>query len=147
MATTILIPTPLRPYTDKKDAVDAEGRTVGELLADLTKRHAGLKAHLYTEEGRQLLQFLKKNPDFKGQPETAKELHKIGDYAKIQVLLYEELYQGLELNELHYEAARLQARLVDQFIKTRKGKLASELETADEVTPVPSVSGCQRRTI
>jgi sulfur-carrier protein adenylyltransferase/sulfurtransferase len=52
MATRILIPTPLRPYTDKKDAVDAEGRTVGELLADLTARHAGLKPHLYNEQGR-----------------------------------------------------------------------------------------------
>ena len=36
MATKILIPTPLRPYTDKKDAVEADGATVGELLADLT---------------------------------------------------------------------------------------------------------------
>ena len=51
MATRILIPTPLRPYTDKKDTVDAEGRTVGELLADLTKRHNGLRAHLYNEQG------------------------------------------------------------------------------------------------
>jgi adenylyltransferase/sulfurtransferase len=48
----ILIPTPLRPYTDKKDAVDAEGGTVGELLADLTAKHAGLKAHLYNEQGK-----------------------------------------------------------------------------------------------
>src|ERR1700752_2882259 len=52
MATKILIPTPLRPYTDKKDAVDADGATVGELLADLTRRHAGLKAHLYNDQGR-----------------------------------------------------------------------------------------------
>src|SRR6195256_6764210 len=52
MATKILIPTPLRPYTDKKDAVDAEGATVGELLADLTAKHAGLKAHLYNEQGK-----------------------------------------------------------------------------------------------
>src|ERR1700694_5884408 len=52
MATKILIPTPLRPYTDKKDAVDAEGATVGELLADLTAKHAGLKAHLYNDQGK-----------------------------------------------------------------------------------------------
>ena len=51
MATKILIPTPLRPYTDKRDTVDAEGRTVGELLADLTTRHAGLKPHLYNAQG------------------------------------------------------------------------------------------------
>jgi len=48
----ILIPTPLRPYTDKQDAVDASGATVGELLADLTRRHAGLKPHLYNDQGK-----------------------------------------------------------------------------------------------
>jgi molybdopterin converting factor small subunit len=52
MATKILIPTPLRPYTDKRDTVEAEGTTIGELLADLTKKHAGLKAHLYNEQGK-----------------------------------------------------------------------------------------------
>jgi molybdopterin/thiamine biosynthesis adenylyltransferase/rhodanese-related sulfurtransferase/molybdopterin converting factor small subunit len=50
--TKILIPTPLRPYTDKQDAVDATGATVGELLADLTQKHSGLKAHLYNEHGK-----------------------------------------------------------------------------------------------
>src|SRR4051794_32670094 len=48
----ILIPTPLRPYTDKHDAVDASGATVGELLADLTRRHSGLRAHLYNDQGK-----------------------------------------------------------------------------------------------
>jgi molybdopterin/thiamine biosynthesis adenylyltransferase/rhodanese-related sulfurtransferase/molybdopterin converting factor small subunit len=48
----ILIPTPLRPYTDKQDSVDATGATVGELLADLTRRHEGLKNHLYNEQGK-----------------------------------------------------------------------------------------------
>src|ERR671922_1164734 len=52
MATRILIPTPLRPYTDKKDAVDVAGATVGELLADLTRKHSGLKAHLYNDQGK-----------------------------------------------------------------------------------------------
>src|SRR5438552_18047682 len=48
----ILIPTPLRPYTDKQDAVDATGATVAELLADLTTKHSGLKAHLYNDQGK-----------------------------------------------------------------------------------------------
>src|SRR5713101_1226749 len=52
MATKILIPTPLRPYTDKREAVEAEGATIGELLADLTRKHSGLKAHLYNEQGK-----------------------------------------------------------------------------------------------
>jgi molybdopterin converting factor small subunit len=52
MATKILIPTPLRPYTDKQEAVEAQGATIGELLADLTRKYAGLKAHLYNEQGK-----------------------------------------------------------------------------------------------
>lgn len=86
---------------------------------------------LYEDQARQLLRFLKDNPDFKGKPDEAKQLKTLADYVKIESLLYEELYQGLELNELHYEAARLQARLVEQFIKTEKVKLAEELEAAD----------------
>ena len=49
---TIHIPTPLRPFTDKKESVEVTGATVGELLADLTKKHEGLKKHLYADDGR-----------------------------------------------------------------------------------------------
>jgi len=87
---------------------------------------------LHSDEARQLYKFLKQNPDFRGQPEQAKPLHDTVDYAKILTLLYEELYQGLELNELHYEAARLQARLIERFVKTQKAELAQAMETADE---------------
>ncbi len=86
---------------------------------------------LYTGDGRALLEFLRSNPDFDGKKDLA-AVQNLADYVKIEALLYEELYQGLELNELHYEAARLQARLVEQFIKTQKAKLAEALETADE---------------
>jgi DNA primase len=86
---------------------------------------------LFTEEGRELFKFLKEHPDFDGK--DARDMKNLADYVKIESLLYEELYQGLELNELHYEAARLQARLVEQFIKTEKIKLATELGSADEL--------------
>jgi molybdopterin/thiamine biosynthesis adenylyltransferase/rhodanese-related sulfurtransferase/molybdopterin converting factor small subunit len=52
MPNRVLIPTPLRPFTGKKDAVEVAGATVGELLADLTRQFEGLKKHLYTDEGR-----------------------------------------------------------------------------------------------
>jgi adenylyltransferase/sulfurtransferase len=52
MPTKILIPTPLRPFTDKLDAVEVEGQTVGELLQNLTTRFAPLKNHLFTPEGK-----------------------------------------------------------------------------------------------
>jgi len=52
MPNTIHIPTPLRPFTDKQESVQVSGGTVGELLADLTKKHDGLRKHLYTDEGK-----------------------------------------------------------------------------------------------
>ncbi len=51
MATRILIPTPLRTFTDKRDVVEADGQTVGELLANMTAQYTGLRRHLYTEDG------------------------------------------------------------------------------------------------
>jgi adenylyltransferase/sulfurtransferase len=50
--TRILIPTPLRAYTDRHDAVEAAGATIGEALADLTARFSDLRPHLFTPEGR-----------------------------------------------------------------------------------------------
>ena len=50
--TRILIPTPLRPFTDKLDAVEMDGANIGELLANLTTKYAGLKQHLYAADGR-----------------------------------------------------------------------------------------------
>src|SRR6187455_1550672 len=52
MPNTINIPTPLRPFTDKKESVEVSGATVGELLADLTTRYEGLRKHLYADSGK-----------------------------------------------------------------------------------------------
>jgi adenylyltransferase/sulfurtransferase len=52
MPNTIHIPTPLRPFTDKREAVEVTGSTVGELLVDLTTKYDGLRKHLYTDEGK-----------------------------------------------------------------------------------------------
>ena len=52
MANRILIPTPLRVYAGKQDIVEAEGKTVGELLENLTSQYAELRNHLYNEDGR-----------------------------------------------------------------------------------------------
>jgi molybdopterin/thiamine biosynthesis adenylyltransferase/rhodanese-related sulfurtransferase/molybdopterin converting factor small subunit len=52
MANKILIPTPLRPYADKQEAVEVDGQTVGEMLANLTSRYSDLRKHLYTDDGK-----------------------------------------------------------------------------------------------
>lgn len=87
---------------------------------------------LLQPEADTLLAFLKKHPDFDGKPDTAAGLKQIGDYVKIVVLQYEELYQGLELTELRYEAARLQARLVERFVKNQKQTVAAKLADTDD---------------
>jgi adenylyltransferase/sulfurtransferase len=48
----ILIPTPLRQYTDKQDTVQASGSTVGEVLGALTSQHPDLRKQLYNDEGK-----------------------------------------------------------------------------------------------
>src|SRR5213082_981596 len=52
MAVTVLIPTPLRSYVGGRDALELEGGNVGELLERLAGEHAGLKRHLFAEDGR-----------------------------------------------------------------------------------------------
>jgi DNA primase len=64
--------------------------------------------------------------------ERVEQLAEVEDYVKILMLQYEELYQGLEISELKYEAARLQVRLIEDYVKQQKIKLAKQMSVADE---------------
>lgn len=48
----VLIPTPLRSYTDHRKEVEAEGATVDELLRDLDRQYPGLRFRVVDEQGR-----------------------------------------------------------------------------------------------
>jgi adenylyltransferase/sulfurtransferase len=48
----VLIPTPLRQYTEKKESVEAKGSTAGEVLSALTIQYPDLRKQLYTDEGK-----------------------------------------------------------------------------------------------
>jgi molybdopterin converting factor small subunit len=50
--TSVLIPTPLRAYTDRQARIEVDGKTVGEALAALVSRYPALKPHLYDEQGK-----------------------------------------------------------------------------------------------
>jgi molybdopterin converting factor small subunit len=52
MPVPILIPTALRAYTEGRDRVEAEGRTVGELLTNLAESFGELRRHLFNDEGK-----------------------------------------------------------------------------------------------
>ncbi len=48
----VLIPTPLRQYADKKDSVELNGSTVGEVLGALTAQFPELRKQIYNDEGK-----------------------------------------------------------------------------------------------
>ena len=51
MATEVQIPTALQQYAGKKDAVTVEGKTIQEVLENLTRQHETLRKHLFNEKG------------------------------------------------------------------------------------------------
>ena len=51
MAIEVRIPTILRNYTDGAKAVEANGKTLGELIADVNNRHPGLSERLTDSSG------------------------------------------------------------------------------------------------
>jgi sulfur-carrier protein len=51
MSVVIHVPTPLRSFAGGEGEIEVEGATVGEALADLTRRHPDLARHLYAADG------------------------------------------------------------------------------------------------
>jgi molybdopterin converting factor small subunit len=52
MPIRILIPTPLRAYTNKVDTIEVKAATVGDAITALTSQFSELRKHLYNDEGR-----------------------------------------------------------------------------------------------
>jgi sulfur-carrier protein len=46
----VLLPTPLADYTAHRREVEAEGRTLAELLADLDRRYPGIRFRMIDEQ-------------------------------------------------------------------------------------------------
>ncbi|MEO5627514.1 MAG: DNA primase [Candidatus Saccharimonadales bacterium] len=92
-----------------------------------------LSAEMLPEEpGQRLLKFLQENSDFNGAGKAPSELAELADYVKVLSVIFEELYQDLETLELRLEAARLQVRLIENYVKTKKAPLTAALNEADE---------------
>jgi molybdopterin synthase sulfur carrier subunit len=45
----VLVPSPLRPYTDQR-MVEAAGKTLAELLADLDEKYPGIRFRMIDEQ-------------------------------------------------------------------------------------------------
>ncbi len=89
---------------------------------------------MYFREGspRNVYKFLKDHPDFKGDPKLAKELQSDGDYVKILMLQFEELYQELPYSDLEEQAESLKYRLMDRYAKIQKHQLAILMEKSED---------------
>ena len=85
---------------------------------------------MVSDDARKLFELLSSNPKLDVKKDTA-SFKSILNYVKIETLLYEELYLGLDATELKYEAVRLRARLVENYIKDQKAILTKQLLTAD----------------
>ncbi|HLB66595.1 MAG TPA: DNA primase [Candidatus Saccharimonadales bacterium] len=79
---------------------------------------------------QKLLEVLKKH-DTKTTLQISK-LKDLTDYAKMLVLLHEELYQGIDSQEQRYELTRLQKRLIAAYVKIQKHSIAAELRSANQ---------------
>lgn len=84
------------------------------------------------DEAKQLLMFIREHPDFTGGAGQVDALRPLGDYVKILVVHYEDLYQNVELHELEYEVIHVRNKLIEQYVKMQKQRLAAALQDADE---------------
>ena len=90
-----------------------------------------LKPEYFTEGyARHVFKFLKENPDFKGDPKIAGKLQPDGEYVKILMLQFEEIYQELPADDLRDQAVHLKHRLIDRYVKIQKHKLAIAMQQA-----------------
>jgi hypothetical protein len=94
---------------------------------------AGCEPRFFAEGSpREVFSFLKENPGFKGDPKVAEQLRASGDYVKIIMLQFEELYQDLPQSDLRELAENLRRRLIDRYAKTERQKLISEIQATTD---------------
>jgi DNA primase len=125
---------PQTPQAADKALLEKE-RTEEHLLA-LALLQPKLRTYLYSitadmiagANQQKVFTFLSEHPDYDGADKTA--VQEFAEYAKILSLVYETLYQDLDLVELGYEATRLQAKLIAQYVRTQKQQLITQLQTA-----------------
>ena len=83
MAILVRIPTPLRRLTQGRSTVEAEGKTVSEVLLDLDSKYPGIREKLYDDEDlRRFINIYLNDADIRfldGENTTVKE----GDHLSI----------------------------------------------------------------
>ncbi len=131
---------PIEKEESLSDRINAQDKFLSLVLIRPTLREFLNKQlssiMLPSEVAVDLFEYLKNNPSVKVEEI---KVHNLEDYVKIETLLYEELYQGIELDELYGEANRLLAVLVTKYIKTEKSKLSNKLKSISDETELRSL--------
>lgn len=125
------------PKFDRKfvEIVNAQNHllALALLVPNLREFLQPLTADMLPEAPAQkMFTFLREHPKFTGKGTEAAELKDVAEYATILGVIFEELYQNLEAMELRYEAARLQVRLIEHYVKTQKATLSHALHDSNE---------------
>lgn len=127
--------------SDEAKLPDNKERIIWEQhLLSIALRHpalrsivAGLPDDVFVQpDALTVHRFLINHPDFGGN--SSEGLQKLQDYVKVLVLLSEELYQDIEVDELRYQTEQLASRLVAEYVKYKKHLIVREIESADEKT-------------
>lgn len=84
------------------------------------------------EAAKQLATILKESTEPHEQTSYQDKLRAVSDYVKILQLHYEKLYQDVESHELEYEATHMRTKLISQYVKMQKQRIAHELQSTDE---------------
>jgi DNA primase len=122
---------PLDPYQVERIKTQNHFLSLMLLLPDSRELIKPILPEMLTEQPvRLLLKFLEDNPSYILTDKNLAPPKEILDFVKMLVLLYEELYLGLENLELRLEATRLQTRLIDYYVKTKKSELAEQMRDA-----------------
>ncbi|PJE65723.1 DNA primase [Candidatus Saccharibacteria bacterium CG10_big_fil_rev_8_21_14_0_10_47_8] len=92
---------------------------------------------------REVFKFLKKNPDFlvSGATSIATSLQGVSDYVKIITLQFEELYKSLAVADLGQEAVKLKRRLISDYVKTQKHRLAITMDQTNDEKELADLMG------
>ena len=124
----------------KQEVANRERLKVEERLLALALLQPKLREYLYPlttamlqgDHIKEVFEFLQEHPDFDGSDQA--QVKKISEYGKILSLIYETLYQDVEALELKHEAARLQHKLIREYVRTEKQALVVKLQETDSAT-------------
>lgn len=124
-------PTVINKYS--ADIAKTENQYLSLMLEQPSLRHYMEVANvemMHSTNTSEMFLFIKEHTQEKSADlmDKLKDVQNLNEYGKVTSLLYEELYANLEFIELQYEAARLQVRVIENYVKEQKQTITEQLK-------------------